>query len=165
MFKIIDNFLPKNEFNKIQKILMSDYFPWYFNDYVTSIDDKNEEYYFTHVFFNSLKLKGVNSDFFNDLNFLINKMNIKNIIRVKANFYHKNDKLIVHEKHTDNVSDTGAIFSINTNNGGTILYENETPVFVNSVENRMLFFNPNVLHSSTNCTNSKSRININFNYE
>ena len=51
MFKIIDNFLPKNEFNKIQKILMSDYFPWYFNDYVTSIDDKNEEYYFTHVFF------------------------------------------------------------------------------------------------------------------
>lgn len=165
MFKIIDNFLPKNEFNKLQKILMSDYFPWYFNDYVTSINDNDNECYFTHVFFNSLKFNEVNSNFFNDLNFLINKIKIKNIIRIKANFYHRNDKLIAHKKHTDEFSDTGAIFSINTNNGGTLLYENQAPVFVNSVENRMLFFNPNLFHSSTNCTNSKGRININFNYE
>ena len=33
--KIIDNFLPKKEFNQIQNTLMSDQFPWFYHDYVS----------------------------------------------------------------------------------------------------------------------------------
>lgn len=53
------------------------------------------------------------------------------------------------------------IFYLNTNDGFTIL-NGETKI--NSVENRILLFDPSELHSSTTCTNDKCRVNVNFNY-
>jgi hypothetical protein len=35
---------------------------------------------------------------------------------------------------------------------------------IDSVENRILFFNPSEEHDSENCTDEKTRINININY-
>ena len=35
---------------------------------------------------------------------------------------------------------------------------------INSVENRMIFFDPNKEHASTNTTDENKRVNINFNY-
>ena len=45
--KIVDNFLTNDEFENIKNILMSDDFPWYFNDYITDEKDINN-FYFTH---------------------------------------------------------------------------------------------------------------------
>ena len=39
MIEIIDNFLEKDEFNKIRDVLMSDNFPWFYNDYITNKND------------------------------------------------------------------------------------------------------------------------------
>lgn len=38
--KIIDNFLPKKEFNQIQNTLMSNQFPWFYHDYVSEPSEK-----------------------------------------------------------------------------------------------------------------------------
>ena len=58
--KIVDNFLTNDEFENIKNILMSDDFPWYFNDYITDEKDTNN-FYFTHLFYNSMDIK---SNFF-----------------------------------------------------------------------------------------------------
>jgi hypothetical protein len=55
----------------------------------------------------------------------------------------------------------GAIYCVNTNNGGTKL---EDGTIIGSVANRLLLFDPSTLHDSTNCTDKKARINININY-
>ena len=38
--KVIDNFLSSQEFKKLSNIVLSDYFPWYFNDNKTYIFDE-----------------------------------------------------------------------------------------------------------------------------
>ena len=54
----------------------------------------------------------------------------------------------------------GGVFSLNTCDGFTVIDGEEIP----SVANRMLFFDPSIMHHSTNCTNDPCRMNINFNY-
>jgi hypothetical protein len=158
--KVIDNFLPKEDFLKIQNLLMSWDFPWYYqskiNDYHT---EKDLDCYFTHVIFHNEK---GHSTFYNFMLPLIEKIKPKALIRIKCNIYPRTDKLKVHEPHQDYLfKHKGAIFYINTNDGGTILENDEK---IDSVENRILFFNSYKKHSSTSTTNAKSRININFNY-
>ena len=59
-----------------------------------------------------------------------------------------------------NFDHKGALFSLNTCDGHT----NVDGTKVDSVKNRMLFFNPQVIHNSTNCTDEQFRCNININY-
>ena len=54
----------------------------------------------------------------------------------------------------------GCLFYINTNNGATF-FEKEK---VLPKENRVVFFQPHKLHSSSLCTDQKRRLVINFNY-
>ena len=52
-------------------------------------------------------------------------------------------------------------YYINTNNGWT---EFEDGGKVESVANRMLVFDSNLVHGGVSCTDEKTRILINFNY-
>ena len=52
---IYKNFLPKKDFNKLKNYVMSDYFPWYYNDFV--VKEKDNFFQFTFVF---LDEKGIN---------------------------------------------------------------------------------------------------------
>jgi hypothetical protein len=158
MYKVIDNFLPKEEFNDIKNIIMGSNFPWFYNSCVATKKDV-DNFYFTHLFFDSLK---VNSNYYEILNPILEKLEIKALIRAKANLYSSTEQLIEHKKHCDFSFDhKGVIFYVNTNNGFTIL---EDGTKIKSVENRVLMFNPSKLHNSTNCTDKQPRINVNFNY-
>ena len=67
MYKIIDNYAPKELLAHFKKTLFSEQFPWYYHDYVASIQVKeSEEFYFTHTFFSDGENHtfGVNSDYF-----------------------------------------------------------------------------------------------------
>ena len=76
--------------------------------------------------------------------------------------YPRTEKLEIHKPHFDyTYKHKGAIFYVNTNDGKTILDKNKQ---IDSVENRLLLFEPHFLHKSTSTTNAKVRININFNY-
>ena len=88
-------------------------------------------------------------------------MDIKRLIRIKLNLYTRTDYLVHHDDHIDFPhSHKGAVFSLNTCDGFTVIDGDE----ISSVANRMVFFDPSILHHSTNCTNKPYRMNINFNY-
>ena len=47
--EVIDNFFEEDEFNKIRDVLMSDNFPWFYNDCITDKKDLSHKFYFTHT--------------------------------------------------------------------------------------------------------------------
>jgi len=163
-YEVIDNYLPKEVFENIKNKIIDENlnFPWYYNKFVAyrkrgEIDD---HFYLVHIIYNEYK---INSDFYNDLIPIINKISPKSLIRIKVNAYPKiGNELIVHDPHSDYAfKHKGAIFYLNTNNGKTVL---EDGTKIDSIENRILFFDPSKPHSSTNCTDAKMRFNINMNY-
>ena len=158
--QIVDNFLDEEDFKKLKELITAPNFPWYFEPVINERHlKKDKTSYFVHTVFNQT----ANSSYFNFLNELFfNKLKVKSFIRIKANLYPKTKKLENHKPHVDyDFIPTGAIFYINTNNGFTVLEKGEQ---IESVENRLLLFEANKPHNSTNCTDSKYRININFNY-
>jgi hypothetical protein len=158
-YKVIDNFLPSHQFQELKTLLLGDNFPWYFSPQIASTDKHKELYYFIHTFFNNHTIK---SQFINVINPILEKINPVAIHRIKSNLYPNTNKYIQHGMHQDlNVPHKGALFYVNTNNGHTIL---EDGTKIESIENRILFFDSNKLHCSTSCTDQKTRVTLNINY-
>jgi hypothetical protein len=158
-YEVIDNYLPDDVFRSIQLNMIHNNFAWYFYDRVTSVVDEDDlTYYFTHIFFDVTP----NSSWYKNIQPLVDKIKPVQLIRVKANLYPNLGMYIENKPHIDyDFENKAAVFYINNNNGYTILADGTK---IESVENRMLFFNGNELHTSTHCTDKKYRMNINFNY-
>lgn len=162
---VIDNFLPKDEFDKLKNIVMFE-IPWYFQQSINSAHNIKNDYtfYMTHSLWN-FQFNGIYSTYYKDFKIIIDKLMVKTLVRMKLNLYPKTDKLQLHEPHTDyNYNHKGCLFSFNTCDGGTVFYKNKKQIKIDSVENRALLFDPSKLHSSTSCTNAKARFNLNINY-
>ena len=87
---------------------------------------------------------------------------IKSLIRIKTNFYPRTTEMFEHGRHVDyEFENKGALLSLNTCDGFTRL---EDGTKVESIENRILFFDPGQKHNSSTTTNERGRFNINFNY-
>ena len=83
MFEVKDNFLPEKEYINIYTLLADEYFPWYFNNYKTVPHTKELfDYQFTHIFY---KDNEILSPFFKGLKPLIDKLNSRTLVRIKAN--------------------------------------------------------------------------------
>ena len=160
MIKIIDNYLNQEDFLRIKNKLESWDFPWYYQKNINdNHSEKDLDCYFTHYLFNQ---ENGQSPFFDIVKPILNKLNVKALIRIKCNIYPRTEKIETHKPHIDyTYKHKGAIFYVNTNNGKTVLNKNKQ---IDSIENRLLLFEPQLLHSSTSTTNAKVRININFNY-
>lgn len=160
-YKIIDNFLDQEKFLKIKNSILNLQFPWTFTPRVTNIEEDLKitgSYYFTHLFWGGFSVSP-ESQMFVDI---LNGVDAKSVIRIKANLYPSTETIIHHDNHTDyDFPHRGAIFYLNTNNGLTIL---EDTIEVNSVENRLLLFDPTKNHRSTTCSDDKCRVNVNFNF-
>lgn len=159
MIKIFDNFLDKKDFTKIKELMLSFDFPWYLNAVVYETD---KDFQFTHIFYNN----NINSNYFEILSPIIDKIKPFCLLRIKANLLTKTNKIIEHNMHIDYKSDTNkkittGILYINTNNGYTKFNKGK---IINSVENKFVTFNSNELHTGTTCTDENYRIVINFNY-
>jgi len=167
--KIIKSFLSKTNFKNIENLVTKDNFPWYYSPNISGINGENKNHhYFTHLVFCNGQ---VNSTYFEYFKSILDKLKIKKLHRIKLNFYHNTQKLIVHHPHVDYIEDKvkshkGCIVGLNTCDGYTII-ENKTKngFRVKSIKNQALIFDPSVPHSSTSCTDSRARINININYE
>jgi hypothetical protein len=164
MYKVIDDFLDKEDFIFIHKMIMNEPFPWFYMDSYreTGLDkDKtnNFSYYLHMLYDNDVP---TSPHFEPIMKCILKKLDIKSLIRIKLNSYIRDDKLIEHDMHTDyNYINNGAVFSINTCDGYT-KFEDGTKI--ESVANRIVFFDASKLHGSTNTTNKTRRVNINFNY-
>jgi hypothetical protein len=163
---VYDNFLDKKNFLELKENLYSGYFPWY---YFPSIDylptdsdfvDYEQNFQFQHFFYDKCLVK---SDKFFVLDALLQKINPTAIIRIKANLLTRTEKIIQNKFHCDfsNKLSKTAIFYVNTNNGKTIFSNGEK---IDSVENRLIVFDCDVLHTGTTCTNEKTRCVINLNF-
>jgi hypothetical protein len=155
-YKIIKNFLPEDVFKNIQKILMSADFPYYYGSRVASEEDTGR-FYFTHHLFEDY----IVSRYFDLIRPILEKLNVFALRRAKVNFFTRDSQFIKHTDHYDYPEPhNGAVFSINTCNGGTFIGED----FIQSEENSIILFDSSILHSSSNCTDQHARININLNW-
>ena len=160
--KITDNFLTEKEFSELKKVIWNPSFPWHFNQINdTDTPDDSGEYYMTHVFYN--QRQNYQSQYFPVVYDLLNKIQPKALIRVKANLYlNMGQKGVVeHTPHTDyDFSHNGIVFSLNTCDG----YTKQGDKKADSIENRLVTFDAGKPHQSTSTSNSKVRMIININY-
>jgi hypothetical protein len=160
--KVVDNFLPENEFKKIEEMFFSPYFSWYGQHNGVSKNVSKDGIYFTHLFFLFEKNEFKFSDYYNYIIPIINKLDIKSLIRIKGNLYSKTNVIFEHNAHIDyNFEHKGFIYYVNDNNGFTKLSDGTK---INSKKNRGLFFDASKPHNSSTCSNTNVRLNINFNY-
>ena len=173
MMKVIDNFLSDYDFKSLTHILMGDYFPWYYNDCV--VNDNDNQHQFTNVIHTC---KGIppyrdidyTSDNFNFFQPLVQKLGIRNPLKIKLNsrcrtFFHRKSAyhIDIHKSLLGVVEGRKtAIFYMNTCNGWT---EFKRGGKVKSVANRMVIFDSYLEHRGVTCTDEKRRVIVNFNYD
>ena len=88
--------------------------------------------------------------------------NFRNLIRIKINAYPYTNIVKEHKDHIDSeFHHTGAVFSLNTCDGFTKFSDGTK---VESVANRIVFFDASKFHHSSTTSNAKLRYNINFNF-
>ena len=88
--------------------------------------------------------------------------NFRSMIRIKINAYPYTNIVKEHKDHIDSYfKHTGAVFSLNTCDGFTKFSDGTK---VESVANRIVFFDASKFHHSTTTSNAKLRYNINFNF-
>jgi hypothetical protein len=157
MIKVIDNFLDNTEFLKIKNLFFSGDLNWYYLDFKVFKNDKN--FQFIHNFYDNFT---INSDYYNIIIPIINKLKCKSLIRIRANLTTVNKKIKKYDFHNDyNFDCKTSIFYLNTNNGKTI-FENGKKI--DSVENRMVIFPSHIKHTGTTHTDENIRIVLNINY-
>lgn len=162
---IIDNFLSNEEYRALVDAISPDnFFPYYLNNSVNSYATPQQinhldNYYFAHVFYEKHR---PNSPFLDCLTPILNKLDVRALIRIKLNLYPRTHTLYEHAPHVDtDWPSKGAIYYVNSNDGFTRVGKDRK---VESVANRIMFTDLGQLHNSTTCTNEKYRITINFNY-
>lgn len=98
-----------------------------------------------------------------NINQLVDKIMPAALIRIKANLNPRTSEIIKHGFHIDNDFPNArtAVYYVNTNDGFT---EFEDGTRVESVENRIVFFDSHLFHTGSTCTNYDRRLVVNVNY-
>ena len=182
--RIYDNCLRFDIFWKMQNALLGVDIPWYYNDEVSNQEVKtpiegyeereNVAYQFIHRFYDNANGFEPWSDYTFHLAPILNIINPRAWMRVKANLgtrvseqevggwhydiYNYEEDNITPKPYIDSII---SIFYLNTNNGYTML---ETGDKIESVENRLLLFPNDTLHTSVRQTDTKVRVVINFDF-
>ena len=166
-YKILDDFLPSDQADKIEHYLTGSLGPtspqppmrWSF---INGISYENDG----HTFFGSVPYSQpwgiVLRDQYEYFIPLIEQLKYKALVRVKLNCYPKTENLVFHSKHVDfNYEHFSGIYYANSNNGFTIL---EDGTKIESIKNRFLMTDGSKPHSSTNCTDKPIRVTVNINW-
>jgi hypothetical protein len=163
MIQIIDNFLDEEEHREIEKVLLGNNFPWfYYNSIISNEvkDDKNN-YQLAHIFYNDFTIK---SGYYDIVIPLLSKIKPAALIRIKANLNPNRETPTQYSYHVDvdgKFKAKTAVYYVNTNNGQTIFIDGTK---IDSVANRLLIFDKDILHTNTTCTDQKMRCVLNLNY-
>ena len=173
MVEVIDNFLNESDFKFIlEKIVFNTDFQWFLNRGISEriITESNYNHFaFYHKFYDNQyhnedhehNIGETNSDFINLIKPITEKLNMKALLRSKANLYYKTDKRVDHNDHVDMpFSHKGALLNLNTNNGGTVIDGKA----YKSVANQILLFDTSIPHHSFTQTDEELRFNMIVNY-
>lgn len=163
--KIFNNFLNEEEYKQIKSVLFGPDFPWYYNDGTVfdSESHKKYDFQFVHIFYEFDK---INSNYFNLLKPILNKIKYFSLLRIKANLTTQTPSNIIGEMHTDykvkpkNANITTGIFYLNNNDGYTKFFKKE----IYSEDNKYVEFDGTTKHAAVSSTNSYIRVVLNLNY-
>ena len=161
---IQDDFLPIHDYNVIYDAMTRPDFDWYYNsstlygiDYNNDLSDRGQ---FVHGFYTNNNRQV--SPRFQLVKPILDKLGATTVFRVKANLQLRTEYIEQSGWHTDGYDNCiTSIYYINDNDGVTEL---EDGSYIDSVANRMVSFPSSMKHQGSTCTNSKTRIVINFNY-
>ena len=169
--KIIDNFLDENEFNILTNntVDRSDGHQTEFRvvSNVENFGSYSEDYwswYMIHMIYaNDIPQSQICDDICNMfIPRFLQVANFRTMIRIKINAYPYTNIVKEHDEHIDfEFSNIGAVFSLNTCDGYTKFSDGTK---VESLANRIVFFDASKKHQSTTTSNAKLRYNINFNF-
>lgn len=165
-YKIIDDYLSKEDLKFLQNQFFSNEFPYFFCNEINDRDSKN--FYFDHHLFNG----ELYSPFFQHIwpvfeknrhKFLNEDKDLK-LIRAKVNCYPRTNKVEMHGPHKDYPlkDNLVALFFVNTTDAPTHIMPDTQ---IDNIENRLVLFNGHTDHSSSSPTDSKVRVTININYQ
>ena len=112
--KIIDNFLSTSDFEIVRDYLLSDSFTWNFSNTIANKRQGIDQYQFFHTFFDVANPSLQNYSTF--LSPLLNKLQPKYLLRIKANLRPRTTQGVLSDYHVDmEANQQTAIFYINTN--------------------------------------------------
>ena len=169
-YEVIDNFLTISELKHLQSLIVENTdFNWNITtnvayghddkDYNNNFESKLWNWYCIHPIYATIPLS---PHFETIASIFCSKFDIKSLIRIKINFYPYTSELQEHAKHQDfSFPHSAALFSLNTCDGFTRMPNGDK---VDSVENRIVFFDASKDHNSSTTSNQKGRYNINFNW-
>ena len=157
MFKVIQNFLEPKDFNALKSFLISEDVEWHYHP---QIDIKTDKEWFNHCFFNNNE---ITSNAFKFVKPVIQKLEGKAIIRIRANLDIQNPKTYQCNYHTDYPFECKtAILYMTDGNGGT-QFKNPNKK-VSCKENQIVIFDSQTQHSAITQTDAKQKIVLNINY-
>ena len=172
MHKIIDNFLPQEDFLNITNTLFPqdlnnpNNFSWNYHKGIVRDPDLGPTGYEKDDWMYNRSLYSSDNGLKFDKHYsivkpILNKLNIKKLFDVRANLLVLTKEHIYHEFHIDrNAPHTVALFYVTTCNGFTILKDTAK---VNCLQNRMLLFDGSIEHHSVTSTDHpRCAININY---
>ena len=178
--QIYDNFLETKLFKPMQEILLGPTFPWLYNDKITAgkyngikqLDNVNvvrhqddDVFQFSHLFFVGPRQIGWSTQTVN-ITPVLNAIAPRAWVRIKINLGTRDPEHTIGGWHSDakigapSANLTTAVFYMNTNNGYTLL-ETEK---IESIENRLLVFPSDMLHTGVSQTDTKLRVTLNLNF-
>ena len=156
--KVIENYLNDADFEFIKSLVFDNDFPWFYKKDIAYHEEESSNFYYqVHLLYTD---NHPNSPHYDRIIHYFDFY--KCLYRVKINMYPNQGEFIEHPMHTDfEFKHKAALFSLNDCDGYTKF---EDGSIVESVANRMIFFDPTKKHCSTNTMNTDRRVNINFNY-
>ena len=173
MVEVIDNFLNESDFKStLEGIVFNPSFQWFLNRGISEalITESNYNHFsFYHKFYDNQQhnenhehnIGETNSEYINLIKPMTEKLNMKALLRSKANLYYKTNKRVDHDDHVDmDFSHKGALLNLNTNNGGTVIDGKS----YKSVANQVLLFDASKPHHSFTQTDEELRFNMIVNY-
>ena len=186
--QIFDNFLPENTYQKIKDRICSPSHPWYFQNSITSIANKEPS---INKFGFNFCIKAYNDDFgLRDIEvkktfdvlidlYLKQKKVLKKarIVRTRMDMTVYSNESILYEPHVDiNEPNLTSIFYVNDSDGNTVIYNqkwnpeqgiNQELTVMEEIEpvgNRLICFDGLHIHTGHNPMKHSNRILINTNF-
>ena len=166
---IIKKVIEKTKADELEKILLSDNFPWYWNEStLIGKESSLNSFMFTHNFVVDGK---VNSDYFYLLEPIFvaveKHAKIKSVLRIKANLLIKQElteKELEDEIHTDIDSSDyiSFVYYVTDSDGDTVLFDNDETITVSPQKNTGVLFTSNMKHRATSPMLHKRRVVLNF---
>ena len=162
-YKIVPNFLPPNDFDFIHNYTIN-ILKYKYNPVIGLIDDTSG-FYFANMLYYFPNNSNPDPEFFKVATPLLYHGNLSNIYRFQVNCFIKQPNHIFTAPHHDqSFPHKVLLYSVNTNNGYTVLDPNGKNLKIPSVANQAIFFDGDIEHQAVTQTDENVRVNININY-